>query len=168
MSGVTSNDQSAGPGLLIRAAGPADVDAIARLHASCFERSWSQRDISAMMDAATTVMLVACCDLQFAGFVIARVAANEAEILSIAVYPAWRRRALASELLASLEQRLVRRGVQNLFLEVDGANAAAIALYRGYGFGNVGVRRNYYRLSNGALRDALVLQRSICQDSPTN
>ncbi len=88
------------------------------------------------------------------GFVLARVAADEAEILTLAVTPGARRRGLGGVLLRAAWLRAMAGGAGCLFLEVAEDNAAARALYAAMGFVQVGRRRGYY----GAGADALVLR----------
>jgi ribosomal-protein-alanine N-acetyltransferase len=92
-----------------------------------------------------------------AGFILSRLAAGEAEILSIAIAPAWRRRKLARPLLDLHLRRLAGLGARSVFLEVDEHNAAACRLYRRASFREVGRRQGYY--PGGAA--ALVLRRDL-------
>ncbi|RAI57221.1 ribosomal-protein-alanine acetyltransferase [Roseicella frigidaeris] len=92
-----------------------------------------------------------------AGFVLARAAGGEAEILTLAVRPPARRRGLGGALLAGALAGAVARGAAAMFLEVAAGNAAARALYAGQGFVEVGRRRRYY--PDGS--DALVLRRVL-------
>jgi len=94
------------------------------------------------------------------GLVLVRAAAGEAEILTIAVVPAARRRGLGAALLAAALQGAVLRGAAEMFLEVAEGNAAALALYAAAGFTEVGRRHRYY--ADG--EDALVLR---CPLSPS-
>lgn len=87
------------------------------------------------------------------GFVLARSAADEAEILMLAVLAKARRRGLGRQLLRSAAAEARRRGARRLFLEVAEANLPAVGLYRAEGFAEAGRRRRYY--ADGA--DALVL-----------
>ncbi len=91
------------------------------------------------------------------GFVLARVAADEAEILSIAVMPKARRVGLGRTLLTAAIAEARARGAAAMFLEVAAANAAARALYAQAGFREVGTRPNYY--PGGAV--ALVLRAAL-------
>ncbi len=88
------------------------------------------------------------------GFVLARVAADEAEILTLAVLPEARRRGLARALLQAAMAEAAALGAAAMLLEVGEANAAARALYHGAGFLPVGRRRAYY----AGREDALVLR----------
>ena len=75
-------------------------------------------------------------------------AADEAEILAIAVRPTLRRRGFGRMLMEEALRRLHRAGASACFLEVDRGNGPAVALYRSLGFHVVGERRNYYGGTN--------------------
>jgi len=81
-----------------------------------------------------------------------------AEILTVGVVPAARRRGLARRMLAELYQAAAQRGVSELFLEVRVDNESARALYAAEGFAEVGRRRGYY--ANGTV-DAVVMRREL-------
>eukprot|EP01037_Dinobryon_pediforme_P006708 gene6708-6779_t len=85
------------------------------------------------------------------GFVIARVAADEAEILTLAVVPASRRAGLATVLLQAANARARKDGATAMLLEVSESNEAARALYTRLGFTQVGRRRGYYGTGKDAL-----------------
>jgi tRNA threonylcarbamoyladenosine biosynthesis protein TsaB len=98
------------------------------------------------------------------GFVLARVAADECEILTIATIPVVRRRGVAAALLEAVLDEAARRGATAAYLEVARDNRAAQALYRRAGFVEVGRRPGYYRNIRGqAARDALILHRGIAK-----
>ncbi len=96
------------------------------------------------------------------GMVLARVAADEADILTIAVAPDVRRRGLGRALLLAAMAEAGRRGAKSMFLEVGVDNAAAAALYASCGFAQVGRRRGYYA-SGG---DALVMRAALRPSPP--
>jgi ribosomal-protein-alanine N-acetyltransferase len=79
-----------------------------------------------------------------AGFVLARALAGEAEVLTLAVLPAARRRGLGRALLLGAMGAAAALGAADLYLEVAETNEAALALYRGAGGQMVGRRRAYY------------------------
>lgn len=96
------------------------------------------------------------------GMVLARVAADEADILTIAVAPDARRRGLGRALLLAAMEEAARRGAKSMFLEVGVDNAAAAALYVSCGFTQVGRRRGYY--AGGG--DALVMRAALKPSPP--
>ncbi len=89
--------------------------------------------------------------------VLARVAADEAEVLTLAVDPAVQRQGLGRALLDQATATARQRGAGVLFLEVGSGNGAGCALYAGAGFVTVGCRRGYY--PGGG--DALVMRRPL-------
>ena len=134
---------------------------LAALHAACFDDAWSARSIGAMLATPGAFGLLAGAgDDGPAGFILLRAAADEAEILSLAVLPAARRRGVGRRLLAEAIDRLVEAGVRRLVLEVAENNAAARGLYAGAGFAEVGRRPGYYR-QGPRLVAALIMARNL-------
>jgi ribosomal-protein-alanine N-acetyltransferase len=88
---------------------------------------------------------------------MSRLAGGEAEILSVAIAPAWRGRGLSSQLLDLHLRLLAGLGIRAVFLEVGEHNTPACRLYRRAGFKDVGRRQGYYQ--DGAA--ALVLRRDF-------
>ncbi len=96
-----------------------------------------------------------------AGFVLSRVAADEAEVLSIAVMPERRGEGIAGRLLDAHREMLRFARARMLFLEVEDANAAALALYRRQGFQEVSRRDAYYRKADGSAATAIVMRAAL-------
>lgn len=138
-----------------------DVTAIAQLHAASFRRGWSDGEIEGMLLDRNVVAHRATIGRNFAGFVISRIALDEAEILSVAVDQAYRGRAVARALLRYHLGRLAALGVRTVFLEVDEGNVSALRLYRRAGFVEVGRREGYYLNAGGKPAAALVLRRTL-------
>ncbi len=89
------------------------------------------------------------------GYVVALDAADEGEILNLAVAPAGRRNGLGRALVQHILEALTARGVRQVYLEVRESNAPARALYAAQGFKEVGRRKEYYRRP---VEDAIVLR----------
>jgi len=138
-----------------------DATAIARLHAASFHRGWSEDEIEAMLLDRSVLAHRALIGRHFAGFIISRRAADEAEILSIAVAQDFRGRNVARGLLGNHLGQLANSGVRIVFLEVDENNEPALRLYRRAGFVEVGRREGYYRSASGKPATALVLRRDL-------
>ena len=92
---------------------------------------------------------------EIAGYVVALDAADEGEILNLAVAPGGRRNGLGRALVRSILEALTARGVRQVYLEVRESNAPARALYAARGFKEVGRRKQYYRRP---VEDAIVLR----------
>jgi ribosomal-protein-alanine N-acetyltransferase len=139
------------------------ADECALLHAASFAHSWSAQEFETLL-ANQNVSGEAATDPnsdELRGFVLTRLAADEAEILTIAVDAALRRRGVGRALLAAHMARLPSLGATKVFLEVEQDNAAALALYARFGFREVGRRRGYYQKSDGTAATALVLRRDL-------
>lgn len=95
------------------------------------------------------------------GLIVVNFAADEAEIVNLAVVPRVRRQGLARELLEAAEALADSLSVVRMFLEVAVDNDAARALYEGAGYEQVGLRKAYYLRADGARTDALVLSKTL-------
>ncbi|MCI0467069.1 MAG: ribosomal protein S18-alanine N-acetyltransferase [Beijerinckiaceae bacterium] len=135
----------------------------AAIHAASFTHPWQEADFEQLFVAPGSFAdgAVDDKDEHLAGFVLSRIAAGEAEILTIAVAPEWRRRTVATHLLAPHLSGLAANRVSRLFLEVEADNTAALALYTNFGFKQVGERKSYYRTADARLTGALVLRRDL-------
>jgi ribosomal-protein-alanine N-acetyltransferase len=142
-------------------AGPRDAAAIAKLHAASFRRGWSDGEIERLLLERNVVAHRAMSGRTLVGFIISRLAGDEAEILSIAVASARRGRGLARALLNLHLRRLAGLGARAVFLEVDEANTPARRLYQRAGFREVGRRSGYYPQVDSAAASALVLRRDL-------
>jgi ribosomal-protein-alanine N-acetyltransferase len=140
---------------------PRDAAAISALHAASFRRGWSEQEVEGLLIDRGVIAQRAITRRSFAGFIMSRLAADEAEILSVAVRRKCQGRGIARKLLALHLRRLAGLGVRTVFLEVDEHNAPAIGLYRRAGFREVSRRANYYPQAGGKAAAALVLRRDI-------
>jgi ribosomal-protein-alanine N-acetyltransferase len=149
------------PAPAISPAGPSDAQQLAALHAAAFQRGWSAEEFEQLLIERNVVADRAMAGTRLAGFVISRLAADQAEILSIAVAVTHRGRGLARTLLDVHMRRLVVYGVATLFLEVEESNAPARRLYAGLDFKQVGRRESYYAGTGREPGAALVLRRDL-------
>jgi ribosomal-protein-alanine N-acetyltransferase len=138
-----------------------DAAAIARLHAASFNRGWSENEIEQLILDRNVITHRAVINGRLVGFIMSRLAAGEAEILSVAVSASHRGRGLARRLLDLHMGRLLGLGVRVIFLEVDEGNTAARRLYRRAGFGEAGRRQGYYAVPGGKPATALILRRDL-------
>lgn len=138
---------------------------MAATHAAAFSdaRPWSAAEFAGLL--AQSGVFAAGDNRCFA---LVRVAADEAELLTIATDPAHRRRGLARAAMTDWMAQAAHRGAARAFLEVAADNRAALALYRGLGFGLSGRRKAYYRRPGQAGADALVLTRSLPPGQPAD
>ena len=141
---------------MIRSAGPGDLAALAAIERVAFGAAgWSEAMLAPLLADPASVLL--CRGQPPVGFAALRVAADEAELLRIAVCPDQRRRGLGRTLLDGVLRWAAARGAVRVFLELEAGNGPALRLYEAGGFAAVGVRRGYYP-SGG---DALLLARDL-------
>jgi [ribosomal protein S18]-alanine N-acetyltransferase len=134
-----------------------DAAAIAAVHAASFQRGWSEEEFHRLLTDRDVVAHRATIGRTLIGFILSRLTAGEAEILSVAIAPNWRGRGFARPLLDLHLRRLAGLGAHTVFLEVGEQNAPACRLYRHAGFYEVGRRQGYY--DSGAA--AVVLRRDL-------
>ena len=81
----------------------------------------------------------------------------EADILTVAVLPAYRRQGIAREFMRQIEQWAQHRGASAMMLEVEKSNSGAIELYKALGYMQISVRMDYY----GPGQDAYVMRKEF-------
>ncbi len=142
---------------------PADAAALAAVPGACFRHGWSEVEFERLLSDRSVIAQAGRADGgrgKIVGFILSRRAADEAEILTVAVLPAERGHGLASALVRRHLSRLAAFGVARLFLEVEDGNRPALRLYERAGFSEVGRREGYYAKPTGAVA-ARVLRRDL-------
>lgn len=135
-----------------------DPATMAAVHAAAYrlDRPWTLAEFQSL---TASPHVFALGDAR--AFVLARVIADEAEVLTIATHPDHRRKGLARALLGRFHEAARLRGATGAFLEVAADNAAALALYLSEGYRQSGQRRAYYHRAEGPAADALLLVRAL-------
>jgi [ribosomal protein S18]-alanine N-acetyltransferase len=138
-----------------------DAPKLAQLHGASFHRGWGEGEFESMLTERNTLVHRLRSGRKVIGFAVSRMAADEAEILSIAVAPGHRGRGLSRNLLMTHLSHLAGRGVRTIFLEVEENNQAARRLYDRTGFAVIGRRERYYREPNGEQLNAVLMRRDL-------
>ena len=140
-------------------ASPDRASDVARMHAQLFVPPWDHAAILKLLEHPAAAALIATAGMtrEPAGFVMAQIAADEAEIVSLGVVAKWQRLGLGRRLIEGLIRAAHRAEVRRLFLEVSANNTAALRLYESLDFRRVGVRPKYYKIPGQDDVDALVL-----------
>ena len=129
---------------------------VAALEQVCFSDPWPEAAVASELDNPLSYWLVALDGETVVGYVGSQTVLGEADIMNVAVSPAFRRLGIAAELLERLKNDLKAEGVYSLTLEVRASNDAAIALYSLLGYAQVGRRPGYY---HNPKEDALILRK---------
>jgi ribosomal-protein-alanine N-acetyltransferase len=150
------------PAETIERAGLAHAAVMAEIHRAAFppKEAWSRDVMLLHLELPTTIGFVHASG----GMILARVAADESEILTLAVVPACRRQGIGAALLRIAMAHAAERGATSMILEVAVTNQAARALYLAHGFTEAGLRRHYY--ADGT--DALILRSTLKSAAATD
>ena len=136
------------------------LEGAAALEALCFPDPWSAKALELLLteEASGAVILQEGAVVAYGGIYWAP---DEGQITNVAVHPDCRRQGLGAQILQALIAEANARACMRMVLEVRASNEAAIALYRRYGFFEVGRRKAFYRAPR---EDALIMELSLGTD----
>ncbi len=141
-----------------------DVAIVDTLMAAAFDprfgEAWTRNQCLGVLAMPGVRLTLALVDDEPAGFAMVRSVADEAELLLLAVDPAYRRRGVGTALLRAVIAEAQAGGIVDLHLEVRSGNDA-VKLYTAQGFAKVGERRSYYRGRAGQVYDAHTYCRTL-------
>ncbi len=138
----------------LRRAGPGDLEAIVSIEAASFRRPWSAETFASLLDRPDADVLAATLDEAVVGYAVLTVRAGDAELANLAVGRGHRRRGVASALIKGCLKILEDGRARRILLAVRASNGVAAALYRGFGFREIGRHPAYYR---DPAEDAVIL-----------
>ncbi len=119
-------------------------EAICNIDRECFKNPWTWESMVFELSHPLSVSSIVWRDGNIAAFAVGRVIADEAEVTKIATLEKYRRQGIAREMLSELLDKMREKGAVTCYLEAASKNAAAIALYKSFGFEEVNVRELYY------------------------
>jgi ribosomal-protein-alanine N-acetyltransferase len=140
---------------------PGDAAELAQLHAQALPPGWPAADIAAFCGKTNRIALKAMEGGVLLGFAILQFAADEAEILTVAVASDARRRGAGSALIEKAIAVCKERLISCIYLEAAESNGPALGLYRKFGFSTFTRRKNYYQLASPAPVTALIMRLDI-------
>ena len=155
------SDLWGGGAVTIEPATPRDAHRLAQLHGASFHRGWGEGEFEQMLSERNTLVHRLRQGRKTIGFAVSRMAADEAEILSIAVDARHRGRGLSRNLLLTHLGHLAGRGIRTVFLEVEENNRPARRLYDRAGFALAGRRERYYKQQGGEQLNAVIMKRDL-------
>ncbi|MEQ8398948.1 GNAT family N-acetyltransferase [Thalassobaculum sp.] len=147
----------------VRPAVPDDMVGITELQAASFADRWSLESVQQLAGLSGAIVLVAerPASPAMLGYLIGQVVTDEAEVHSIAVAEAFRRRGIGRRLLLAFEGLATGLGAVSAVLEVAADDAPAKQLYESIGYQVVARRPDYYRIGRAEPVDAEVRRRRI-------
>jgi [ribosomal protein S18]-alanine N-acetyltransferase len=140
---------------------PADAPDLARLHAGVLPPGWPAADIAAFCGGSNRLVLKAMNGAVLLGFTVLQFAADEAEILTVAVAREAQRRGAGLAMMEKAISICKERLVSCIYLEAAEGNGPALGLYEKFGFSTFTRRRNYYQPASPAPETALIMRLDI-------
>lgn len=133
------------------------VAVLADIQAACFDHAWGQDAFAKLLALRGHRAWILCENERPLGYALMQIVADEAELLSIAVLPDQRSQGRGKQILGETLKRCSLLNISKIVLDVATDNVFAIRLYEGFGFKQVGLRKNYYNKSSGEKIDASVM-----------
>ena len=130
--------------MVIRAWQNVDLEACTQIYGQCFPKPWTLQDFKTFYASKNICAYVALEEGELVGFIIAQTAGQQADIVTLAIHPSFRRKGIAKTLSIFLMDKLFKSKNETLFLEVAQSNIGAFSLYQSLGFTVCGKRQFYY------------------------
>jgi [ribosomal protein S18]-alanine N-acetyltransferase len=140
-----------------------DMRAVVAIENESYSVPWSEATFRGLLRRRDAEAVVAEADGIVVAYAIFWCVLDQSELGNVAVTPAWRRQGVGELLVEDVLDRVRRRGVREIYLEVRPSNEVARRLYERFGFVSVGRRRNYYQ---EPVEDAIVMRRPLIPESP--
>jgi len=138
-----------------------DVDEVHALECSVFPHPWSRANFSDSVKAGYDAWLLRDADGRLAGYFLLMYALDEAHLLDVAVAGSRHGTGLGRYLLDTLCARAKEMGAESVLLEVRPSNERALAVYKRFGFAEIGRRKGYYPAHEGKREDAIVMRHAV-------
>lgn len=145
----------------IRQVAQAEAEILTKIHEKCFPRYWNRQAFTDFFAVENTFALLVEEGNAPVAIMVYRAAFEQADVLTLAVLPAWRRQGIAKILVDGMVENCQKLGAKKLFLEVEVGNDPAIKLYENAGFKHISRRKLYYQQLDGSLTDALVMSKKL-------
>ncbi|MDH3272743.1 MAG: ribosomal protein S18-alanine N-acetyltransferase [Gemmatimonadota bacterium] len=138
-------DVSLPTGIAVRSLRKEDIDAVVEIESEAFSSPWQASTFEGLLDRPGVELIVMTEGARgVIGYAVLWCILDQGELANLALTTSRRGAGLGAHLLRHVLEVARKRGVEKLFLEVRASNERAIELYHGFGFTDVGLRRNYY------------------------
>jgi ribosomal-protein-alanine N-acetyltransferase len=135
-----------------------DVDAVWEMEKSVFPHPWSRANFADSVASGYDAWLLRGGEDELIGYFLVMYAVDEAHLLDVAVARARQGGGLGRYLLDRIVERSRAKGMESILLEVRPSNERALAVYKKYGFAEIGRRKGYYPAHEGQREDAIVMR----------
>jgi len=138
-----------------------DLDEVYEIDKNSFPIPWSKSSFEEELKNILAVYLVAKIEGKVIGYIGSWMVIDECHITNIAVHPNYRRNGVASKLVKELLKYCDEHGIFYILLEVRTNNVVAQSLYQKFGFELDGIRKNYYKNTDGTYDDAILMTKEM-------
>ncbi|MBX4335478.1 ribosomal protein S18-alanine N-acetyltransferase [Bartonella raoultii] len=142
-----------------------DSTSLYKIHQHCFIPAWEKQTFDHFLQDRSIFGYKATLIDQphkILGFCLCRLILDEAEIITIAVHPHFRRQGIGTLLIDNMLRYLHHERAIKLFLEVEETNFSALNLYKRFEFQKISKRLAYYQSPNSH-GNAIVMQKTFKQ-----
>jgi [ribosomal protein S18]-alanine N-acetyltransferase len=146
----------------------ADIETVVNVEQRAYSHPWSRGNfVDSLSSGYHAHMLTQSPAVapELVAYFVAMAGVEELHLLNITVAPEWQNQGHGSRLLDDVQALARQHRLAMLWLEVRVGNTRARALYRRYGFAEVGLRRAYYPAADGR-EDAVVMSMRVAPEAP--
>ena len=142
--------------MMIRRMTSEDVKQVAEIEEQCFSVPWSRQGFLDSIAREDTIFLVAKEEVsdKIMGYIGMYMSFEEGEITNVAVSLEYRNQGIGARLVRAIQLAGKERNLERIILEVRISNASALSLYKGNGFEELGIRKNFYEKP---VEDAIIM-----------
>lgn len=133
-----------------------DLDAVMSIEGQIYPFPWTRGNFSDSIISGYHCLVLEQVD-RVIGYGVMMIGAGEAHMLNLSIAATWQRRGWGGILLQHFIGLAREHAAQRMFLEVRQSNPGAVRLYQRAGFGQIGMRKDYYPAMNGR-EDAVVME----------
>ena len=148
---------------MLNPASLSDAEWLAQLEAAASIAPWTLQQFTDCLEQKNPAYIL-WQDDRAIGFVIYHLIKGQCEIYNIAVHPDFQKKGWGQYLLEHVITAARKTRCESIFLEVRDSNQAARGLYQKLGFNEIGIRRNYYKVSDGQREDAIMMAMDLFYD----
>ena len=144
--------------LVIQPMQPQDLEEVLKIENVSFSDPWSKSSFLAELDFPSSWIWAAKLDSKLIGYCCCWEIEDELQIANLAVHPDFRKQGIGKKILQEILNQACQKKLKKLTLEVRESNQAALKLYSGFGFSEIGRRKKYYRKPD---EDGLILAKHL-------
>jgi ribosomal-protein-alanine N-acetyltransferase len=138
-----------------------DLDEVLRIEYAIYPFPWTRGNFLDSLYSRYDTWVLRNAQDELVGYFLLMIAVDESHLLNITVGTPWQGRGVGMALLDKAVALARSKNMKSILLEVRPSNTRALAIYERYGFGRIGLRRNYYPAQHNNREDAIVMRLAL-------